>query len=87
MNALIAARMKIAIIAAIGAAMETATVDVICWESPVGVGSNGRDEDEGKSRTDKGGRKSLVGSGDSWVGEGSTCMVGRRSLWGGGCWV
>ena len=75
MNAPIAARMKIAIIAAIGAAMEAATVDVICCESPVGVGSNGRDEDEGKSRTDEGGRKSLVGSGDSWVGEGSTWLA------------
>ena len=71
MNAPIAARMKIAII--IGAAMETTTVDVICWGPlPVGVGSSGRDEDE---ETDEGGKKSLVGSGDSWVGEGSTWLA------------
>ena len=67
--------MKITIIAnTIGAAMETANaVGVICWEPlPVGVGSSGRDEDE---ETDEGGRKSLVGSGDSWVGEGSTWLA------------
>ena len=63
-----AAKIKIAIIANItGAAMETANaVGVICWGPlPVGVGSSGRDKDEGTSRIVEGGRKSLVGSGDS----------------------
>ena len=61
-----AAQMNIAIITNIGTAMETANaVGVICWESPVGVGSSGRDKDEGTSRIVEGGRKSLVGSGDS----------------------